>query len=755
MPTEAAPLRAQKAAEFLERVSVAVLLSGGILPMAAGQAPEGDPPPWSIEDGSGDVAIKGPATVPVPSTPLTQLVDLKGLDLYGEDESGLWAEIRVGAFEEGTVLSGTSRRVEYLVAFRLAEAAIEYQILATAWGGVPAGPPRPEGLPTVPSVDGHLCVQVVEGGCGLRLELDVEIRDEADAFRFWLPKSGLLGRSGAGMLLEPDLQGTPARLSPGDTLHDVSVEATLEPPSAAGPAPTRLSDRVPDAGPAPEPFVFTRLTANVNVAAAVRHGAARLPYVPEAEISVPFTVWNHGPAKRVIRLEYRTDPPSEPQEFNVTGPGAIAIPAHQSRNLSLALRAGPLDPAAEPIRLLVEGRSAGAPDEIALARARLVPGFALAPGAPRLHLHAWPLAPTQTAADGALCGLPAGASCTVGFLSPDAEERDAVPDGSLRPEGAAPPGIWASTRSPLADAALINGTAPIAVQTTLRAAAPLSGVRLEVRLAHRPAEGAGGGESFFRAEAQANLDSAGTAVVFHATAHAGGGTNDTEIPAGHDIRFELVVLGEATGLAAGATKALELLTASSHIELPVRGPPTGALVAAGPRMLVTVAGDGDEFVNPGEGRLFNVTVANGGDLGRRVRVETELQANPGWNVHLLPGDAFDLAPDDSITVGVLVRAPSTAAEGEIALVQVTVRSDDGASAAVRLRATAIQYDVADDTGRALADEDASARLVAPPGRSRTPGAGVALAGLAAMAATRLLAPRRGPPRTPLSESGHL
>lgn len=680
-----------------------------------GASPEGA---WAQADPSGDVSpIGGPVGLPL--TAATSAIDITGMRIENEDEVGFdivvqVAELRVAddAFTgfDGINFDGT---------FHLAGAKPTYRFYSYIYGSF--SPDATSTFTAAPDA-AYAYFYVCDRHC-IDDELTVTLDDAANTVRFTFSKAGLLGEG----FLGDEPSGLPTTLAVGDLLTDLRIES-----QSVGPVFSPLYDSVPDEGNDAPPYAFKTPAANTVVVIELPGTYGGLAVLPGVNLSVPFSIVNRAEGKRLLEIEYVLTGAAA-GNYAAWGPRALTIPAGEARNFTLAIDTKAAAKAADDVRLAVRAKSPGRPDEMGYAAADLVPGATLSPASNVLHFHSLGDGAVGQPLDTALCANPVLFGCNQGFLSPLEQDPDATGDGSIQGYGGfsatdATNQFWIPLRRPLPTALAFAEDAPMQLELQLKAPVRAEGVRIEAEMWYS-SESEGG--SLLSVSTTATIDPAGTLVKLSGPAEVG---DSGVVPAGSFMYLRLDVSSflSPSGTAAWGAGGITISAAESRIVLPlVELPESLRNVAKATPFQLAVVGDDEEFVNPGEARLMNVTILNQASDAHRADVTATID-RAGWSVEVFPGRAYDLDAADMVKLAVLVHAPADAKEAEQGLVRLNVTDETGANATLLLLVTATDgFDFRDDSLGFDTDADARAKLAVPKGKD-TPGFHAAFAALAVL-----------------------
>lgn len=693
------------------------------IPIASPGPNEGDE--WAIPDGSDDHALQfffNPLPVEpaiLPTSPEMAHADLRAVKINGEDETGFLVTFVVRELRVSPSDTLGAEVASYNLEFKIATSPLQYELRTRIWGSGPT----PDAGSTFVAHDAwaYLVMCTERFRCDWPSAGPVTLDDESNEIRVWVPKDALMG---LGREEREPIPGAPKNLRSGDQLTDIVATALWESPGecvifTCAIGLVEASDRAPNTGKAPA-YALKTNTANSVVSVKIRDGDPFLGVQKGVNQSIQFTLNNRGDAKRIVPLTYELAGAKEKlAQYAVWGPPTVSIPAGEHRNFTLNLDVKPGADLNDQVQLLVRGTSLGHPEELAYAKASLLPGAALGPAANTLYFHGFyegPGPPLDQAAS-AFCANPIAPRCHYGFLSPLADDpqesahgriqggRDVSPDGSLVLR------FWVPLPSDLVAPIAFDATKPIEMDLKFIAPVDTSAVTVQAMIVYYSREEDG---VLFDSTQTGTIGPSGSLIQLSGVPLL---PSTSILPAGTWMATEIVVAASAApGGAAGVLgRQIDLLAEESKIRLPLTELPVDLKPTAIPKAFqFSLISDREEFVNAGEARLFNVSLLNQGSSVQRAQLKAATPA-AGWRTEILPGQVFDLSPGDSVAVGVLVHAPETAKEGDRAEVQLTATATDGSMAAMNLTALATSFDVPNDAGTYRPDEEAQSKLVVPAG----------------------------------------
>jgi hypothetical protein len=700
-----------------------LLVAAVLVPASLGQ-PEGDPA-WHVDDARGDVAVT--STAPSPAL-LSRHVDLVRFAIDDEDEVGFYLSFYVDQIKTGYGVGPFGFGTSFEASFQVEGAAARYYVYASIATSTEADADGT--FYVLPDAYYHSAELAIcgEGFWCRWLPLPVTVDEARNAFHIWVPKGSLMGHGLGGGGPVP---GVPSTIRPGQQLRELrafSYQYLLV---------TSARDRVPDLEAAP-PYAFAKPTANTVVRMELPGAAPydpwsgdsdptpRLDMQPGVNQTVAFTLTNLAAAKRLIKMEYRIVGPAEQvARYKVWGPETLTLPGNESRDFHLAVDVAATASATDDVRLVARGVSLGRTDEIAYASARLAPGLVLTHENPILYAHSAPsfMASAGTLGEAACVAKFVMFECTRGFLSPHESDPAAHNGANIQGYGSPSSGgtqyqyFRLSLPRTLSLPLVFDVAKPLEVQFRFTSPVNADGVRIQATMQYSSPDGGG---VLFEGSTTSNLAAGGTTVTLSGPPRLSG---KAVIPAGAllDLRVRTTNVLSPTGTAAWAAGGYELVPVQTRITLPLLPVPEDLLGRATPNPFqLKPVSSAEDFVNPGKGRLFNVSLLNQGSSEHRAQITAGVNA-PGWTTEVRPGSAYKLGAGDVVTFGVLVKAPAEAREGDAATIRVNVTDEAGETVGIRLGVIATSgIDLPDDSLLEAGDEEARAKVQRDRG-SNTPG----------------------------------
>lgn len=675
--------------------------------------------------------------------------DLLRLRVHGEDEEALRVEVEVddlrapATFVDGALFDF----LHLVVSFKTDPSGPTYEL---EWAvGLPVLAPTSSGI--MPEA-ARLCILFEGRPCNPQ-RVVATVNWDAASVEAWVPKSALAGR-------EP-LPGTgpKARTPPVDGVGDrlTNVFAFSRPGASM-----QLNDRLPDTGHAPD-YVFVhrppapalRLGFNDPDAYLGPHsvgvdGFAVLdfPLVPVAAGTaspVRLRLDNDAPSPRIVNLTLRYFGDGPGPAWGLRLVETLTLPANSTRLVNLIT-----DPSEIPFETTQLIQVAAAPvagEPGATAHSFRLVSAAQPPAPERRELFLHARAPTEiNAAFNQICRIPFCGG-PLGWMNTEREEARATGDDGVMFEyyfDFNSTDIFAlhsvatfSLDHPSPRDLMLDRRERATLRLELRTTAPLEGELSVIVLA--------GGEE--------------TAIGSTAASWPGAGAQTVELALPIVRAAERILKGSGIVLmlefdfdrpyaAAYAADPPLLVPGGSSLELPFVADPLAISepIAAGPAVIGLATDDAaQDFVNPNGTALFNVTVVNEGILEDEIHLQADAD-DDAWTVELVPADDFRLRPGESARVGLYVRPPAGALDGDMARITLNASSeaDESARASLRFEVTVTSgVEIADEAGSYRADPDTDLHA-APSGLKGTPGFEAPFAGAALAAAAIGLAWR--PPR---------
>lgn len=749
---------------------IAVLLVGAWLVLPAG-AQETEPL-WQVEDPAGDVRVQlsGLASGPtvVPAGGYTDLVDTRALRVAYEDRFMIHFEIVVEDMAGFARATNVGDGVRYSFTFGLEGTSLTYEVggffvAGQFWDAALQSSDEP--------IPGNMdyCIEGERSGhCYGGFDfIRVRAFPLDDLILFEVPKKVLLGDVSFGG--GADIADVPEALHRGDRLIDLVAQAEGS-PGAFGLliAGGVVRDNAPNDVGASPPYALQHTMANrlIALSSPFGDGPVNLPLAAEQRpvephrpygaavpvgggASVPVTIENRLDAKRLVNLTVEV-PPEDAGEWTARIVPGLELPAGQSRTVAVQVNASAGLAHRDQTVLTVRATSIGRPDEVGQIHIAVRAAERPSSEWSELHFHATP-------------GTRSEPYCLVlpficepyppVWLNAQAEDPEETAGG----EGTIMP--LAGLGVPGDETRIVRLLAPLDTQpTSVLRLDPSETVRAKVAFsAEHPVDVEVTGEVVLGALSSCSatqcdwvvhmtLGRAATAATF--------GTEPTAVDLAIPVDPALALVAPEDGIlglriAATSTDPAAAAIGFAGIRfhpddsslsmalLPVADAKTGsATIGLYPQ------GPTEEYLNPGATRLFGLLVVNEAEEPRDVAVSPTTDAD-GWNVTMLPGDAYRLAPGAAVNATLSVEAPKDAAEGSTAIVRVEAvePGSDATPAAVEFSAIAIRgVDLPDEKESYREDPDAVEKAVTLDEGGESPGLGVAagiVSLMAGVAAARL------------------
>ncbi len=706
--------------------------------------PEGEPL-YQIDDAEGDVTVApfglnagGPG---IPAPPVTDPYDLTAFRILADDPDRLAFDFTVKDWQavgnpntQGPFV-GIFSNPQFSLTFALAGTDIMYEIDASGYSYSCSNFVSCEYRFFV-----DLCIRTPETGCYYQPVRAWFLGNE-DRFAFDVSKRALLGleeNQGFGSSERPDR--LPRHMPAGTAFDSFFVSF----------GNLYFRDEAPDQGQA-APYRTQTPSANTRVVVDLENQeeesfnpffgppqdedtTPRVGVSPGVPSVVPLEVTNNADTKRLVNLTVEF-PDAPGAKWSAQIAPAVQVPAGETRVVNLILNATQAVAHRENTTVFVHARAVGHDDEIGFLRVLAEGSVPPTPTSNVLHFHA--AGTNYDAAEWFLYGQ-----------QPEqwVNTLDEDPRANLDAEGYATtfsfPGFgiqWGASfemDTPLVRDVLFDPEEPVTASAYFSAQVPYEGnAELNLYAGDQYLGGA-------NVPGTVGSDPTEFAFTFFIDPEAA-----RVAPDDGRLRISLLLGG---GLeSANTADMVKFHAADSRVVLPVIPDPDAdeQEVHLGPaRLGLSLAADTDqeEFVNPNRTKLFQLILVNEGVETDSAHLNVTYPEDTGWGVRVEPADEFDdLAPGESVTVGVLVRAPSNASEGDQFDVSIEAVSGKDADATSRIMITTIAtqgVDIPDEADTYEADKDTLSKAQQEEGGD-SPGIGLFAAALAATAGL-LMARRR-------------
>lgn len=704
--------------------------------------------PYTYSDDSGDVFVFGQsAPVPATSVPPTAPFDLVELGITDEDETGMTFHLAVVDFQGAvTVPIINGGREAYSLYAVLDGSTINYRL--TWFPRLPEAADAPTGIEPV---DASFCVDVGEEGSGGPDEppeggsyygsecyyQNVEATVDWDTNRLsaYVTKSALMG-------LEPvDAVPPPAELPQvalGSRLSGIYAESGRF-------FPVPMSDRLPNEGGIPEPYVFQTTSANLKIRLGLDQGetavapgegeepreygylgtegaksVGEVSATPGIPTLIALRVENTNAAKRIINLTASLlDGDSGGWKFQIAP--TIQVPGGDSRVVNLIVNATAGVAHRDQAIVLVRGQSLGFPDEVAATRLTVTASVPPGPDRQELHFHAAP--ETSDTFTGTACAIfrCTGDEAWMNTLATDA--KGTLDDGvSFQDQRIFGPTavqflLWFPLDTPLPRDLLLDVETPIELQLGFSTPAEFPAqVAVDVYTT-------GSYKLVATGQSSATISSSTPVELSFLP------LRDSARISVDDERLQLrltVTVNTGGPGAAALGPDFKFVPSSSMATFPFIPDPmaTAVSVLAGPAFITLAPGsDVEQFLNPGRTKIFNATVLNEGIQLDTVQLDI-IHDNPKWSISVVPGSRFALPPGDGAKFALLVRAPEDAQENDQIriLINATSSLDPNVKAQLHLAAIVTKgMDIPDEADLYQADAESKSKVITRPDGGRAPG----------------------------------
>ncbi len=698
----------------------------------------------SATDGSGDVSLgpQAPGGFPpgMPSSVVTDYLDITELKVYQETVDGIRISVSLKDLEK-PAFTFSSHFVEILFGSQ-GSPPVSYSLRWQQVYFTTSGPTDDNSTPEMAPTFCFYAAPQQTGSC-LRQRVVGWMDFETKSLVGFIPKASLLGSDP----LSPEFQSpTPVSLGKGTRLSNFTVETYGD----------FWSDRLPDTGEA-GPYILQEATANERLRIRLYQNETaepmdpyaqyyayapqptdfpEVPIEPGAPFPIALEIQNLNGAKRLINLTFEFLAANQAAKWQVRLAPSLQVPGNETRVVSLIVNATDTVKHRDSTLIRVVGRSVGFPDELGSQTLKLVASVPPNPSDDTLYFHAIRYqsgAPIDTCNDlGPFSGCSGGIYLNTVEDDPIATGDDVPASGSFSSIFSGTNGnfVQGSTtfqftlEQALARDLVLDVNKDIIGEIQVGASQPFDGsLELQMRAGDLPI----GGTSVAIAAADSQKPIPFTFLPL---------IDAARIPAGSLIGFQLRLSYSYVGTSAALiADPPGIIPKGSFVTLPIIPDPLGNNVTIGDNSLLslTVKGDRDDFVNPGESRAFNVTLLNEGADTDNINITGYVDQGK-CAIQIKPGQRFRLDGGDSARLGVLIRAHSEAKEGDRCQARVEAISETNpASRAVLLLEAIVTsgIDLEDDSENYTADAE-SAQKVQRDEPNGTPGAGFAASLLAAL-----------------------
>ncbi|HLE48369.1 MAG TPA: hypothetical protein VI818_08740, partial [Candidatus Thermoplasmatota archaeon] len=520
----------------------------------------------------------------------------------------------------------------------------------------------------------------------------------------------------------------PGRLVAGDALVDVYARTTYRPVflGTGAQAIPQVTDRAPDTGLLQVPLRYG------SPAPDLRMKLGQSAVIGGQENQVPVEVQNLGTHKRIVNLSVELKPLVGPPPWSASITPSVTLGAGKSTNVTLRVNPPAADAKERSVAAIkLRATILTEPGTIAIATGYLVSVSALdrdhstfyAWGAHQSWITVGTSVPflgngygglTRSENDDRFPGSPfemyqrfgsSGGLTSWAFESPLVAEP--IPNPALFRKGEPMKGV-VEIEMPFPSAATLTVLAEFGPQLLVQQDRPISVVQ---------------GRNRFEVQAP-----------MLPTANRLEPSNGTM-----KVTVRITVNGPEAGLywtSFFGTNVPRLVPKTTHFNFPLDREYPAVESASKAKVFLTPAEELDAFLNPGNVQVFELDLRNEEPRPMQLALEA-LNVTEGWNVEIRPGARFRLAKEDSVRVGVLVRAPQTSMEGDVLRFRVVVRevANDTLVAGQWIRAIVTRgVDIENETFEPAQDD--AKKLDAPTAKSPATPLVAALLALGAMAELR-------------------
>ncbi|MBI2077153.1 MAG: hypothetical protein HYT80_02105 [Euryarchaeota archaeon] len=636
-------------------VPLAILLLGLLAPASSAQNPPASGG-WTQSDNPNDLSLGafGQNLGPAPSQWHFSYLDITGLAIEDPDEMNLVFRLKVaGGFRPGPVAGSVpGEYILHTIQFKVPGSAAYGVVQAISDGRIDAP------MPTAPTWVVFCTMVTLRNRCenpfGGPPSL-LEFTIEEGVLVMPVPK-GLMTRDGAHDR-NPAKQQLPVEIDAGAVLENIVVSAegsyflNQVGFGVLNGRPVSVSDRMPDASPAP-PYVLANGAAVQDLVMKVDARGAILGQ----ESALPVLLFNKAASKRLVNLTVRHTNPDDAGAWRVSITPTITIGSQQYVNASLRVFPPAAANPSKPGKILItasilnEGRRA-------MYEAKLLPTPPLDRAHATYFVHG-----TRNQWGNAIC-LPACPNYFAYLNRVEEDKSSADPQGIRMQRG----GFVSETRfstsvatrgffgiyDTIPNAARLNPGAPIKLHLEVEAPAAFAATAKVQLTTDAGLLGIKEGPVTFKQGANGfDFD----LKVLNETLDASDG--------GVALYIEVRATG-ADALLAGASpfESLVLLPKASKIQLDLERiveelPPLDA-----PKAILAAAEDRETFANPGRTTVFEIDLRNEDQGPLRVELKVEGESAP-WPVTIKPGVRFQLKAGEAVRLGVAVTVADAAKEGD-------------------------------------------------------------------------------------------
>lgn len=728
----------------LTRLVLLLLIVPLIAPAADAQpATKGD---LAATDGEGDVQFGPQSPQPgfppaMPSTVVTDYLDLVELKVYQETVDGIRIAVSLKTLEKPP-FTLSNHQIEVRFAGQNSP-PVSYSL---TWNQVYFTTNGPTDDNNTPDMAASFCFYAApeQTGSCLRQRVVGWMDFETNSLVAFIPKSSLLGIDP----LSPQFQSPiPVTMGKGSRLSNFSVETFGD----------FWSDRLPNTGEA-GPYTFQEPTANERLRVRLYTNETapaeptdpyaqyyafapqatdfpEVPVEPGAPFPVAIEIQNLNGAKRLVNITLEFLEPQDAPKWQLRMAPSLQIPGNDTRVINLLVNATSAVQHRDSALVRIVARSVGFADELGSQTIKLVATVPPNPTDRTLFFHAVAVEsgfPVDT------CNGVPFFTC-FGDVYLNTVEEDPFATGDEQPltgftsifSGGSGQLVQGSTtvsfplEQALARDLVLDIDEDVVGEIQIGTSQPFDGtLEVNMRAGDLPI-----GSVLVPVTAAASQDPIPFAFLPLMDA--------ARIPSGSVIGIEVRITYSYVGTSAALLVDSPGITPKgSFVTLPIiQDPRANNLSVAGENGLIslTVKGDRDDFVNPGESRAFNVTLVNEGADLDSINI-TGLIETGKCAIQIKPGQRFRLDGGDSARLGVLLRAHSEAKEGDRcqARIQATSETNPGAGASLLLEAIVTNgIDLADDSENYTIDAESAQKLERDQPNG-TPGLGFASSILAAV-----------------------
>lgn len=731
---------------------------------------------WRVEDPLGDVrpaAPGAPGAGGVPPGTYADPYDLVAVEVAAEDPLLLTFDVAVADMTGLARILNAGDEVAYGLRFAVAGSPVTYTIEGHFQGWTFGLAAAGEGEETAKGFLWY-CMES-EGSTSCYGGIDfIRIRallSEA-VVRFEVPKSVLVGA--IDQIGGSVMDALPRTISAGDQLTELTAYAVATPAIVLFPGAgvgLGLRDQAPDVSADSPPYPMTHSMANQNLrlTSAFADGPAQLAFeagvwarhprmshgasvVAGTEASISVTVENPWDRKQLVNLTAEV-PAEDRDAWSVRIVPALEVPARSTRTVAVQVNASDSLTHRDQTTVTVRATSFSRPTDVGLVRVAVRAAEEPTTSWQSLRIHA----ESHVSQGGLACPETPIMCETLGVSWLNGLEDDPVDttgaEGARMPPWLVVPALGDSTVvlrtvAPMdtrtTSSFLLDAARPVQVEVAVSTEAPLD-VDLEANLVVGEYASCDADTCQWRQNrllatgiASARLGPDPTVIAVDLAVDPAMALIE---PAAGVPALSLVARSDSPAAAAVSLAGVRLHPEQSRLDWSIEL--VGQAESGQAGLGLYAQGSRQDYLNPGDTRLFNFLLVNEDTDPVQVRVGAAVEP-PSWNVTVLPAEAYQIGPGQTVNATLSVEAPRTANEGDTARVTVTGRRvGEDTSATLDYTAIATQgVQLADEAESYEEDPDAVAKVIDLDEGQDSPGLDVAFVVGSALLVALLVRRRR-------------